>query len=721
MTWHSGRVQIAILGPLEVRDDGRAGRRSPAPGCAPLLDPPRPRRRARRSASAPSSTPSGATQPAGRRDQRAADAGVAAAPGARRRRPLSRSRRPGTGWPSTRDDVDAAPLRAAGGRGRPALRAGDPAMAAGCSGRRSALAGRAPADAGSRGAARPAARSTDAAGRRGRRPLRGRPATRRGRGVVRRARGHWPPSIPLHERLAAPLIRALAAAGRQAEALRAYERRAGRGWPTSSASTRRAELQERAPGRAARRARRPAGRPRRAARRTNLKAQLTSFVGREDEVARIGKPLEQTGWSPLVGPGGAGKTRLAPRRPRASLDRRPTASGWSSWRRSPTGRRAAGRARLRSACARPHLLERRAPASAARRARPGCSTRWPTADAVLVLDNCEHLIEAAAPAGRPAARRSARGCGSWPPAASRWASSARRCSPCRRWASRARRRPPAEAPRVPGRPAVRRPGRGRAPGLRRRRRRPSARSSRSCAAWTGCRWRSSWPRPGCARCRSTEIAARLSDRFRLLTGGSRTALPRHRTLRAVVEWSWDLLTRRTSGAWPSGSRSSRPASTAASAAAVCADVELAADDVADLLASLIDKSLLQPVGDGRPRAGCSRPSASTASSGWPSAASWRAVRAPRTPTTSPAVLAEAEPHLTSAEQLPWFALLAAERDNILAAMRFRCDIGDADGALRIAIALGRHRDDARQPRRDRRAGLADALAVPGGDRTRVCA
>jgi predicted ATPase len=38
-----------------------------------------------------------------------------------------------------------------------------------------------------------------------------------------------------------------------------------------------------------------------------------------------------------------------------------------------------------------------------------------------------------------------------------------------------------------------------------------------------------------------EIATRLSDRFRLLTGGSRTAMPRHRTLRAVVEWSWDLL------------------------------------------------------------------------------------------------------------------------------------------------------------------------------------
>src|SRR5436190_1907166 len=39
-----------------------------------------------------------------------------------------------------------------------------------------------------------------------------------------------------------------------------------------------------------------------------------------------------------------------------------------------------------------------------------------------------------------------------------------------------------------------------------------------------------------------QIVARLDDRFRLLTGGSRTALPRHQTLRALVDWSYDLLT-----------------------------------------------------------------------------------------------------------------------------------------------------------------------------------
>jgi predicted ATPase len=39
----------------------------------------------------------------------------------------------------------------------------------------------------------------------------------------------------------------------------------------------------------------------------------------------------------------------------------------------------------------------------------------------------------------------------------------------------------------------------------------------------------------------TDLCARLNDQFRLLTGGFRTALPRHRTLRATLDWSYDLL------------------------------------------------------------------------------------------------------------------------------------------------------------------------------------
>jgi tetratricopeptide (TPR) repeat protein len=200
-----------------------------------------------------------------------------------------------------------------------------------------------------------------------------------------------------------------------------------------------------------------------------------------------------------------------------------------------------------------------------------------------------------------------------------------------------------------------------------------------------------------------EIAARLSDRFRLLTGGSRTALPRHRTLRAVVEWSWDLLTdteRRLAeqlAVFPSGI-------TADSAMAVT-DVDAA--DVPDLLASLIDKSLLQPVDGGRRV----RMLETIREYGAERLAELAAVRA-RHADHFAALMAEAEPYLTTAEQLPWFARLEDERENILAALRYRCDLGDADGSLRLAISvasyammLGNHTEIA--------TWMADALAVPG--------
>ena len=67
--------------------------------------------------------------------------------------------------------------------------------------------------------------------------------------------------------------------------------------------------------------------------------------------------------------------------------------------------------------------------------------------------------------------------------------------------------------------------------------RTSPRSSRSAAGSTACRWRSSSPPRGCARCRAEQLAARLDDRFRLLTGGSRTALaaPPHAARRRRLE------------------------------------------------------------------------------------------------------------------------------------------------------------------------------------------
>ncbi len=88
-----------------------------------------------------------------------------------------------------------------------------------------------------------------------------------------------------------------------------------------------------------------------------------------------------------------------------------------------------------------------------------------------------------------------------------------------------------------------------------------------------------------------ELFARLDERFRILTGGSRTALPRQQTMRALIDWSYDLLTgseqallRRVSifsAGW-----------TLDGATAVCSDDQLQSWDVLDLLTSLVDKSLV---------------------------------------------------------------------------------------------------------------------------------
>jgi predicted ATPase/class 3 adenylate cyclase len=88
-----------------------------------------------------------------------------------------------------------------------------------------------------------------------------------------------------------------------------------------------------------------------------------------------------------------------------------------------------------------------------------------------------------------------------------------------------------------------------------------------------------------------DLFARLDERFRILTGGNRTALPRQQTMRALIDWSYDLLSpqeqtllRRVavfSGGW-----------TLDAATAVCADDELQSWDLLDLLTSLVDKSLV---------------------------------------------------------------------------------------------------------------------------------
>ena len=85
-----------------------------------------------------------------------------------------------------------------------------------------------------------------------------------------------------------------------------------------------------------------------------------------------------------------------------------------------------------------------------------------------------------------------------------------------------------------------RPGRSARSGDRRR---ADAARSPSCASVsTDCRWRSSWPHPGCAALTPVELVANLEERFRLLVGGRRSRMERHQTMRGTLDWSYDLCT-----------------------------------------------------------------------------------------------------------------------------------------------------------------------------------
>jgi tetratricopeptide (TPR) repeat protein len=178
-----------------------------------------------------------------------------------------------------------------------------------------------------------------------------------------------------------------------------------------------------------------------------------------------------------------------------------------------------------------------------------------------------------------------------------------------------------------------------------------------------------------------QLADRLDDRFRLLTGGSRTALPRHRTLRAVIDWSWELLSDAERVVLRRLSVFSGGAGLEA-AGRVCGT-----GDVLDLLTALTEKSLVVTTDDGAPRyrmLGTIREYARQ-----------RLDEAGEADSTRRAHLAyftelaeTAEPLLRRAEQVHWLATLSAEHDNITAAMRGALAAGEGHEAMRLAAGAG---------------------------------
>ncbi|MFC1431172.1 BTAD domain-containing putative transcriptional regulator [Streptacidiphilus sp. N1-3] len=159
-----------------------------------------------------------------------------------------------------------------------------------------------------------------------------------------------------------------------------------------------------------------------------------------------------------------------------------------------------------------------------------------------------------------------------------------------------------------------------------------------------------------------QIADRLDDRFRLLTGGSRTARPRQQTLRAVVDWSWDLLPEAERGVL---SRASVFVGgwTLEAAEAVCAG-----PDTLELIGALVDKSLViaQEGPEVRYRL-------------LQTVRAYAAERLAESGAEADArqahldhflgLAAAASPHLRGAEQVHWLGRLSADHDNLNAALR----------------------------------------------------